>query len=172
MINCVKTLAKAERLIICDAGPLIVLGKINQLELLARYAESIWIPREVWSEVVERGQGRPPAEWLLHHMSESVREGDRELTAAFRLHVDAGEAEALALAAKNRDSCLLVDDSKGRTLAQLNHIRCMGTLGLLVRARRAELVPALKPLLIDLRAAGWFIHPVLIQDALRSVGES
>lgn len=166
-----KTFSKVERLIICDAGPLIVLGKIDRLEVLTRYADSVWIPSRVWHEVVEQGRGRPPAEWLVQNMAGNVRTGDRELTAAFRLQVDAGEAEALALAAQNRESCLLVDDAKGRTIAQLNQIRCMGTLGLLVRARRAQLIPELRPLLFKLRETGWFIHPDLIQDALRSVGE-
>jgi predicted nucleic acid-binding protein len=167
----VKTFNKLERLIICDAGPLIALGKIDQLHLLRQCAETVWIPHQVWHEVVTRGQDRPPAAWLKHNLADAIRSGDHELMAAFSLQVDAGEAEALALAARNRESCLLIDDAKGRTVAQLNQLRCVSTLGLLVRARRAGLIIQLQPLLSRLQAAGWFIHPHLIQDALRAVGE-
>ena len=37
-----------EPLIICDASPLILLAKINQLGLLFKMAGEVWIPDVVW----------------------------------------------------------------------------------------------------------------------------
>ncbi len=97
---------------------------------------------------------------------------DAELEAAFRLQVDAGEAAALALAARNRHACLLMDDARGRALAELNGFRCTGTLGWLVRAKQAALVPALRPLFAQLRLAGWHIDDRLVVRALKATGEA
>jgi predicted nucleic acid-binding protein len=97
---------------------------------------------------------------------------DAELEAAFRLQVDAGEAAALALAARNRHACLLMDDAHGRALAELNGFRCVGTLGWLVRAKQAGLLPALRPSFEKLQQAGWHIDRRLLLAALKAAGEA
>lgn len=123
-----------------------MLAKVERLDLLRALAEEIWIPAAVWKEVVTDGARRPEVLSIEWNFSRAIQVPDIELEAAFRLQVDAGEAAALALAAHNRNACLLMDDARGRTLAELNNFRCIGTLGWLVRAKKAGLVSALRPL--------------------------
>lgn len=54
----------ASSLVICDAGPLIALGKLNRLHLLADLYSEVQIPHAVYSEVVTQGlrRGSPDAE--------------------------------------------------------------------------------------------------------------
>jgi hypothetical protein len=163
---------KRELLIICDASPLILLAKVERLDLLRARAEEVWIPAAVWKEVVTDGAGRPEVHLIEREFSGAIQVPDVELEAAFRLQLDAGEAAALALAARNRHACLLMDDARGRTLAELNDFRCIGTLGWLVRAKKAGLVPALGPLFEQLRVAGWHIEDRLLKRVLLAVGES
>lgn len=164
--------SKRELLIICDASPLILLAKVGQLDLLHALSAEVWIPAAVWQEAVTNGAGRPEAAMIARAFSSMVASPDAELEAAFRLQVDGGEAAALALAAKNRHACLLMDDARGRALAELNHFRCVGTLGWLVRAKQAALVPALRPLFEQLRLAGWHIDERLLTRALQAAGEA
>ena len=162
---------KRELLIICDASPLILLAKVERLDLLRALAEEVWIPAAVWQEAVTNAAGRPEAALIARDFSCLREPPDAELEAAFRLQVDAGEAAALALAARNRHACLLMDDAHGRALAELNNFRCIGTLGWLVRAKRAGLLPALHPLFEQLRHAGWHIDQRLLTGALKAAGE-
>jgi len=42
-------------IVLCNAGPLIALGKLNRLELLAELYGQVRIPRAVYDEAVTRG---------------------------------------------------------------------------------------------------------------------
>jgi predicted nucleic acid-binding protein len=41
--------------VLCDAGPLMALGKLNRLDLLAGLFGQVQIPRAVYDEVVTQG---------------------------------------------------------------------------------------------------------------------
>ncbi|MGI8965093.1 MAG: DUF3368 domain-containing protein [Limisphaerales bacterium] len=66
-----------------------------------------------------------------------------------------------------------MDDLDGRITAQKLKLPVMGTVGILVRARRLQLVPQLKPILDELIATHRFrFGRNLYAEALREVGES
>ncbi len=65
-----------------------------------------------------------------------------------------------------------MDDARGRALAELNGFRFIGTLGWLIRAKKAGLVPALGPLCENLRTAGRHIDERLLTTVLQAVGET
>ncbi|RRJ95861.1 DUF3368 domain-containing protein [Opitutaceae bacterium TAV4] len=162
---------KREPLIICDAGPLILLAKVGRIDLLAAMSDEIWIPSAVWHEVVVNSGSREEVRMIQKHFPANVRTADPVLEAAFGLQVDAGEAAALALAARNPGACLLMDDKRGRAIARLQGLRCIGTLGWLVRAKRQGFVEELRPLFDSLLASGWFVSPHLIERTLIEAGE-
>jgi len=71
------------------------------------------------------------------------------LVAALRMIVNAGEAEAIALASEK--SCLLIsDDKQARSAAKRLGVAVIGTVGVLVRAKQSGVVTAIKPILDDL----------------------
>ena len=49
--------------VLCDAGPLMTLGKLNRLDILASLFGEVQIPRAVYDEVVT--QGSPAARLML-----------------------------------------------------------------------------------------------------------
>ena len=49
--------------------------------------------------------------------------------------MDAGEASAIALASELQPSLLIIDDLKGRKLAEQLHLTYTGTLGICLKAR-------------------------------------
>lgn len=161
-----------EPLIICDASPLILLAKINHAGLLFKMAGEVWIPDVVWDEITRKSGSQPEIPLLMSLFSPCVKSVDQPLQAAFQTQVDAGEAAALALAARNPGALLLMDDRRGRLLAQHHGLRCLGTLGLLARAKRQGIITEVKPLLKSLRGHGMFLSPELEQETLRALGES
>lgn len=121
--------------------------------------------------MVERADGRPPGAWLAANLAGTVRQADTRLARAYAAQVDEGEADALALAACASRACLLMDDARGRAIAKASGFNCVGTLGLLVEARRRGLLLHLKPELDSLREAGWHISDGLVAEALKLFGE-
>jgi predicted nucleic acid-binding protein len=98
---------------------------------------------------------------------------DRLLVSGFAGRVHPGEAECLALAMEHPGSFLLLDDLAARELATSNHLLFTGTLGCLVQAKRQGLIPAIRPLLQELRTqARFWISDALAGSVLRSAGEA
>ena len=90
--------------------------------------------------------------------------------------IDMGEASALVLAQQLQDGqakavLLLIDDHRGRQAAQHCAIAAMGTAGLLVLAKQTGRIAAVKPFLLALRQAGYFLSDRLIEAVLLQVGE-
>jgi predicted nucleic acid-binding protein len=102
---------------------------------------------------------------------ETVTLPDSALLDRPRLEVDPGEAEAVALAAA-RQTLLLIDDRKGRRAASELGLSYTGTVGLLIDAKLAGLLLAVRPELEDLVASGVYLSAGLIERACRIAGET
>lgn len=84
--------------------------------------------------------------------------------------VDAGETEAIALA-RELGAKVVLDDRRARSVAGKMGLPILGTIGLLVQAKRSGLVPAVRPLLGNLESLGFHMSEGLKEEALRLVGE-
>ncbi len=132
--------------VLCDAGPLMALGKLNRLDLLAGLFGQVQIPRAVYDEVVTQGlvRGAPDAltvrlfwqrqQWPIIDVPEALLS-----TYIPPVILDPGETELLALAQSLADPMLLMDDEVARAEARRLKLRLCGTLGILVRAYRKDL---------------------------------
>ena len=67
---------------------------------------------------------------------------------------------------------LLIDDKRGRKVAALNQIKTVGSLGVLLQAKRAGLIASIAPLLAQLDASPVFISRNLVETVLELAGES
>lgn len=125
------------RLLVTDTSCLIALDRVDLLDVLPRLHEEVVAPTAVVAEF-----GWRPA-WLREEVV-------RDRAAVRRLLVgglDAGEAEALVLARTLPGALLLIDEARGRTRAVALGLPIIGTAGLLAVAKRAGLIPAVKPVL-------------------------
>lgn len=68
-------------------------------------------------------------------------------------------------------TALLADDLAARRHATSHGLVVIGTLGVLVRAKRLRLLPAVLPLIEQLRAGGHRLGQTAITQALRAAGE-
>jgi|SRR5215813_10741603 len=164
-----------------DSGPLINLATVNQFDLFKRYFQSVVTIQEVYDEVVTQGRDLPGSQELAAAREAGfVRlieiERPQLLT---ELHQSAPaevfdiDIKVLVLAIEQQLT-LLSDDAPLRTLAKAQGNIVSGSIGLLIQARRDGIIPALKPLLDQLIAAGFHLNPqgLVYHDALQSVGEA
>lgn len=153
-----------ERPVVADASPLIALSQIDCLHLLRKLFDIIYIPPAVAREVAP---SVTLPEWILQ--KDLVQEiGPTVL----RFNLGLGESEAITLALELAARRLILDDRPARRLAQALHIPIIGTLGILIAARRKELIPAVGSYLDTLLDHDFRISRRLYQQVLADANES
>lgn len=144
-------------IVVSNTSPLINLAWIGRLNLLNDLFQRILIPQAVWDETVGVGRGRPGAPetaaavWIERRQVENTN-----LVLALRQDLDVGEAEAIALAVEQSADLLIMDERLGREVAERFGIRPIGTIGVLVAAKRSGLITHIKPHLDTLRGEAGF----------------
>ncbi|MBD2774972.1 DUF3368 domain-containing protein [Iningainema tapete] len=145
--------------VVTDSTCLIGLERIGNLDILPALFEPILIPPAVQQEF---GVTFP---WLQVQIP-----SDQGQVVALKLLVDEGEAEAIALAYE-RKLQIILDDRQARSVARNMGISVIGTVGVLVKAKQAKLIPILKPLLDELEENGFYLTSALKAEALGLVEE-
>lgn len=145
--------------VVCDSSCLIALERIGHLDLLPALFHPVQAPPAVHQEF-----GGSP-EWLRVEAP-----ADRALVTALGMLMGPGEAEAVALAAE-RELPIVLDDRQARAVARKLDLQILGTVAVLVRAKRRGLIPAIGPLLDALTANEFRLSEALRQEALRLAGE-
>lgn len=160
-------------IVVADAGPLIAFGRLRRIEVLARVFERIVVPRAVFEES-QVHPGLPDVRAIVSAHAAGlfvVEDSPPDLT---RLppDVELGEGEAVAIAfAAERGYGVLIDEKLGRSVAEALNLKVIGTVGVLLIARRRNLITAVKPFLEDLGTSGHRLSEELIREALRRAGE-
>jgi predicted nucleic acid-binding protein len=75
------------------------------------------------------------------------------------------------LALESRDAVVVMDDALGRRVAAMLGLRLTGTLGVLLDAKRAGLIPAVGPVLDQLQALRFRLAPHTRIAVLALAGE-
>jgi predicted nucleic acid-binding protein len=157
--------------IICDTSAIQYLYQLELLHILPKLADRVLVPPAVMDEIeVGRAAGVPlpdlaDLDWVIVQRPVSV--------AAVPLLTDLGpgEAEVLMLAIEQKQVVAVLDDALARRIADTLDLPFTGTLGLLLDAKQAGLVPAVSPLLDRLQALRFRLAPDTRQLILKLAGE-
>ena len=82
-----------------------------------------------------------------------------------------GEGDAVALALGSRARAVLLDEKAGRRVAAELGLPVVGTLALLLRAKRHGLLASVAPVLEAMAVQGRYVGERLKDDVLRAAGE-
>jgi predicted nucleic acid-binding protein len=120
---------------VADAGPLIHLSEIGMVNLLGQFSPLL-VPESVLDEAISFA---PPPDLVFKLVQ--VQESSRSsLKARLTLKLQAGEIDALAICGENPDAVLLTDDLKARREAKRLGWQVHGSVGIIVRALRVQLL--------------------------------
>ena len=159
------------RFVAADASPLIGLATAGALHLLRELFGTVTISRLVKEEVTGHPK-RPGARELDAAMREGwVRVAPAPLTTWQLSGLDSGEASTLALAAEHEGALVLMDDTQGRIQASALGLEVLDLAGVLLAAKRAQLVPSVRPLLARLVRRGFTMPKDTRRALLRDAGE-
>lgn len=156
---------------IINASPLIFLSRSHHLDLLQAFANEIWVPEPVATEILRRGQQDIAAraieqtEWLITKPIVSIP------TILTEWRLGSGESSVLALANQHPGTEAIIDDLAGRKCAASLNIPVRGTLGIVLIAKKRCLIPKARPVIEDMMTKGLYLSRKVVDEALRRVGE-
>lgn len=153
-------------IVVSDSTALTTLIKAGLDHLLLGLFGEVRIPRAVAQELLQFHPQLPNGCQV-----ESARESP--VLDALRIAVDAGEAEAIALALDLNADFVLLDDKKGRRQAEALGLTCLALPALMVAAKRQGLIPSVAEAFATLAAKGRYgVAENTATLLLRSVGEA
>ena len=158
--------------IISNTSPLQYLHQLGVLDVLPKLATTITVPPAVQDELTagrKLGLSLPDLQsldWVI------VRRPSSFIALPLVTDLGPGEREVLALALETSDSVCVLDDALARQVAAALQLRVTGTLGILIDAKRAGLVPAVRPYLDQLQSLGFRLAAHTRAAVLKTAGES
>ena len=156
---------------VTNAGPLIHLSWIGHLDLLRELFEEILVPPAVRDEVLRASPDVPGVEALRSAFAAgwlTVRSIEQPAAvAALAAELDRGESEAIVLMQAAGADLLLLDERRARTHARRLGLPLTGTIGLLRLARARGRVPAVAPVIEELRRRGFRMSTELLEQIRR-----
>ena len=160
------------QIIITDAGPLIALAKTGYLSILKKLFKKVLLPPAVYSELnlgsfkkgnTELTKAIFETKWL--EVTKPLKTAETLKTA-----LDIGEAEAITLA-KHKNLVLLIDERKGRKIAQKLGVKIIGTGPILIAAKKKKIISQVASCLDSLQSCGYHISKSLRQKILALANE-
>lgn len=154
-------------IIIADSSPLISLAIIDMLELLEYYFDEVYVPYAVYKEVSV--YDKPFSEKLKQYLKNKVSTVENiNMVSVLNERIDLGEAEAITLAFEKKADFIILDDLKARKTAKRNGLNVIGTLGLLLEAKKEGKIKKLKECIQifsdnDIRLSEKLIKDILIE---------
>ena len=152
---------------VVNASPLISLERLAHVHLLAALAAEVIVPEGVITEV---GRGPKPLAGPDLGTHRIVHVQDIHPTVA-AWDLGLGEREVLSWAAATPGARAILDDGAARACAGALGVPVRGTLGVVLDAKRAGLVPAVAPLIEALRGTGLFLSDSLVRRVLAAAAE-
>lgn len=137
---------------------------IGEIELLPKLMGRVLIPPDVRAEIDQPQTPAPVRAWIAAPPSWLAVQSGPDVTDSALAKLDPGEQAAIALALSVGADALLMDDRAGVTAALARGLAVLGTIGVLDRAARRDLVK-LEMAFARLRATN-FRYPVALLDAL------
>ncbi len=151
-------------IVVSDTSPLNYLLLIGKIDLLPKLFGEVYAPTAVMQELFHphtpesvRSWATSPPEWLL------IASPSQGISIAANL--DPGEKDAILLALQLQAQAILIDERKGRQVANSQGLRTLGTITVLELAAEQRLID-LRTALIALRRTSFHVADNLIEAAL------
>lgn len=158
--------------VICNTSPLQYLHQLGLLHILPALVGRVTVPPAVIEELAvgrTAGLDLPDPEALAWI---DIRSPTKLPVVSTASDLGPGETEVLALASETADAEVLLDDQEARRAAETLGLHFRGTLGVLLDAKRAALIPSIVPVLDHLQKLGFRLHPKTRAEILKRAGEA
>jgi predicted nucleic acid-binding protein len=129
------------KIIIADSSTLITLLDINNFSLLFELFEEIIITDEVYNEITYNIYHKKRIDDYLSLKKMTLKSIEHnDMYEMLRKRLDSGESESITLA-KKLQLPLIIDEKKGRKVAQSLGIKIIGFVGIILKLLEKEIIP-------------------------------
>jgi predicted nucleic acid-binding protein len=156
---------------VADTSFLIALQWLELLETLGQVHTRVLVPERVWDEFAEGASEAELAAVARIGVIQRTQVSNATLAAAIRTAAEGGEAEVIALALESGIILVLIDDYRGRKVAQRLGLKTRGILGHLLLLKRLGSIEAVRGYLEKLKERGFFLSEQIIREVLSLAGE-
>lgn len=156
---------------VADTSFLIALQWLELLETLEQVHTKVLVPERVWDEFAEGASEAELAAVAKIGVIQRAQVSDATLAAAIGAAAEGGEAEVIALALESGIILVLMDDYRGRKVAQRLGLKTRGILGHLLLLKRLGSIEAVRGYLEKLKERGFFLSEQIIREVLSLAGE-
>lgn len=159
------------RKVIVNSTPLIALANANALFVLRKLYGTNFIPQAVYDEFTQKEDSAcrqiiKEKEWII--VKKVSNDYDRKMYSA-KLHL--GEVEVMLLAQEENSDVVIIDDNAAKQTAEFLGLPVIGTLGILVHAKRKGIIDNVKNILDEMINNGFYIGQKLYDLVLNRAGE-
>ncbi|NRB51952.1 MAG: DUF3368 domain-containing protein [Saprospiraceae bacterium] len=150
-----------KKVVISDASALIALVDIGELALLQKLYDQIFI-----TDIVREEIHADLPSWIIVSKEYNLKQFQ-----VLKLELDAGEASAIALALERSEAIIILDESKGRSVAKRLGLKVTGTIGIIIKAKDLGIIESGMILLHKLEKHGFWLSERLKRHVAERLGE-
>lgn len=144
--------------VVVDTSVLIALSSISKLDLLRKLFTLILVPRAVAEEY-----GEPLPKWI-----EVLEVKNKQLVRALLEYLHREEAETITLTIETNADIVILDDKKARSIARRLGLKIIGTVGILVLAKKQKLIDNIEAEINRLLQTSFYLSHDVITKALET----
>ena len=156
---------------IVDTSSLFYFHRVGLFELFKKLYGHITVPEAVKNELIEGQTQGEDVPQLENYTWVEIRSVSMPRYLQLIADLGPGESEVLALATNHPAALVVLDDKLARRIADMQGFRLTGTAGVLLRAKRKGLIPALKPVIKKLLDLDFRLKPELVREILTLADE-
>ncbi len=155
--------------VICNTTPFIALSSVDLIDLLHSVYSSIIVPEAVIAEINYGGNINVPDlssfDWIK--IVPDITGHEEKLL----FQLDYGERQVVLNALKHNANLVLLDDKVARNIAEYLGHKVKGTLGILVEAKRKNLISSFKDVAFKMQKNGIYFSSRLIKEISSALKE-
>ena len=157
--------------IVVNASPIICLFKSGLHEFLPLIFQHIVVPQAVIKEVTTPGKNDFPAGQVLSQKwLNPVSDIPIDLRVA-AWDLGRGESAVISYALKSSNYYSVLDDREARRCAEVLGCKVIGTVGILLLAKRMGILPSLRDAVAKLGRSGLWLSRDFVEQLCRTEGE-
>lgn len=151
------------KLVVADTGALISLGHAGYIDIIEKIFGEFYIAQAVWEEMqsYEHPEFDPKILKGLKNKIVQIKSKNH-----LSIIMDYGESESVILYEELHADYLLIDDYKARLIAESYDINCIGSIGILIKAKQKGLISELRPTFQKWIATGRYFSFRLLNQIL------
>lgn len=157
--------------VILNASPIICLKKAGLIEILPAMFKEIVVPEAVNREIFVKRATHLKEELLTPYQWLRIVDDITIAPQVASWDLGQGESSVISFALEHPDFWAVLDDREARRCSMALHCRYIGSLGIIVLAKRRGIIPSIRSYLERLKEAGLWLSDELVDQVSRNSGE-